>query len=114
MKLAFYYHITLHEHNNELLLPGYLGVFVDALASEVEELYLLMHQANSPEALKRTKIMEETNDGFKIAEADLKLRGPGDILGIRQHGLPALKIADLVADFEILEVARREVLGRMG
>jgi len=61
MKLAFYYHITLHEHNNELLLPSYLGVFVDALASEVEELYLLMHQANSTECKEADYTLKRKN-----------------------------------------------------
>lgn len=69
---------------------------------------ILMHQAKSPDALKRMKIMETTDDGFKIAEADLDLRGPGDFCGTRQHGLPELKVADIVGDYEILELARQE------
>lgn len=51
---------------------------------------------------RRLKTMCETLDGFKIAEEDLKLRGPGDFMGKRQHGLPQLKIADLNNDYEIL------------
>ena len=50
MKLAFYYHITLNEIKNQFFLPGYLGVFIDSIANEVEELYLVMHQANSNES----------------------------------------------------------------
>lgn len=54
---------------------------------------------------KRMAAIKNTADGFKIAEADLKLRGPGDFLGERQHGLPDLKIADLYADNDILKLA---------
>lgn len=71
---------------------------------------ILMHRAKSPDALKRMKIMETTQDGFKIAEADLSIRGPGDFFGTRQHGLPELKVADLVLDGDILEIARQEAL----
>ena len=49
--------------------------------------------------------MCRTNDGFQIAETDLKLRGPGDFLGSRQHGLPELKIADLAEDLDVLRSA---------
>ena len=48
------------------------------------------------------KIMCETTDGFKIADEDLKLRGPGDFFGTRQHGLPKLRIADILTDTKIL------------
>jgi ATP-dependent DNA helicase RecG len=48
--------------------------------------------------------MVRTSDGFEIANEDLKLRGPGDFFGSRQHGLPPLRIADLYADFDILKV----------
>ena len=51
---------------------------------------------------RRLKVICDTLDGFKIAEEDLKLRGPGDFMGKRQHGLPQLKIADLNNDYEIL------------
>lgn len=57
-------------------------------------------------ALIRLKTMERTNNGFEIAEVDLKLRGPGDILGTKQSGLPEFKYADLVEDRQILEQAR--------
>ncbi len=50
--------------------------------------------------------MVETTDGFKIAEVDLKLRGPGDIMGTRQSGVMELRIADIVKDNELLAVAR--------
>ncbi len=59
-------------------------------------------------AKERLGIMEETTDGFKIAEKDLILRGPGEVLGTRQAGLPIFTTGEIVRDFEILEVARRE------
>ena len=52
--------------------------------------------------------MESTTDGFVIAEEDLKLRGPGDLFGTRQHGLPALAVADLAKHGEVLQKARAE------
>jgi glycosyltransferase involved in cell wall biosynthesis len=61
MKLAFYYHITLHLQNHQLSLPGYLGVFIDSLAHEVEELYLVMHQANSNESKGADYVLKSNN-----------------------------------------------------
>ena len=52
--------------------------------------------------------MEETNDGFRIAEEDLKIRGPGDFLGTRQSGLPDFRIADIITDAAMLKKARDE------
>jgi len=60
----------------------------------------------SADARERLATMERTNDGFEIAEADLKLRGPGDFLGTRQSGLPAFKFADILRDQDLLEKAR--------
>lgn len=56
----------------------------------------------------RLKTMEKTNDGFEIAEVDLKLRGPGDFLGTKQSGLPEFKYADILQDQVILKEAKRE------
>lgn len=56
----------------------------------------------------RLKTMEETNDGFRIAEADLKLRGPGDFLGTKQSGLPDFKFADIVEDQFLLTQAKEK------
>ncbi|QQR80693.1 MAG: ATP-dependent DNA helicase RecG [Deltaproteobacteria bacterium] len=59
-------------------------------------------------AYQRLQVMVETEDGFKIAEEDLRLRGPGDFLGTRQSGLPDLRIANLIRDYSILKEARKE------
>jgi ATP-dependent DNA helicase RecG len=59
-------------------------------------------------AEQRLRTMVETNDGFKIAEIDLKLRGPGEFFGTRQWGIPAFRIGNLIRDQEILEWAKRE------
>lgn len=61
----------------------------------------------SKEAKERIQIMVRTNNGFEIAEADLNMRGPGDIIGTRQSGLPELKLVNLVADHSILKTARK-------
>lgn len=60
------------------------------------------------EAFRRLKVMEETRDGFRIAEEDLALRGPGDILGVRQWGIPKFRVAELPRDLRLLMEARRE------
>jgi len=62
----------------------------------------------SEDAQRRVDAMVETNDGFKIAEVDLQLRGPGEFFGTRQSGLPEFRVADLLRDTAILEEARRE------
>lgn len=69
--------------------------------------YLILG-SNSELAEKRGKIMEESSDGFFIAEEDLKIRGPGEIFGTRQHGLPDMKLADMVRHMEVLNAARDE------
>lgn len=67
---------------------------------------ILISGAQNGEITARLKIMCRTNDGFKIADEDLKLRGPGDFFGQRQHGLPDLKIADMTADMDIFKTAQ--------
>lgn len=67
----------------------------------------LVSEADAAEASTRLTVLEQTSDGFKIAEADFELRGPGDVLGTRQHGELPLRVADLVRDREILEESRK-------
>jgi ATP-dependent DNA helicase RecG len=62
------------------------------------------------EAERRVQAMTETNDGFRIAEVDLQLRGPGEFFGTRQSGLPEFRVADLLRDGALLEEARRDAL----
>ena len=69
---------------------------------------LLFGNPKTNEARERLRIMTKTCDGFKIAEMDFKLRGPGEFFGTRQHGLPELKISDLIKDFPILKQARTD------
>ena len=59
-------------------------------------------------AYRRLEVMCETQDGFRIAEEDLKIRGAGDFLGTRQSGLPDFRVAHILRDYKILEFARRE------
>ena len=67
---------------------------------------ILMTSSRSEAARERLRALCATNDGFQIAEEDLRLRGPGDFFGKRQHGLPQLKVADFAADMELLKEAR--------
>lgn len=68
----------------------------------------LIADPNSDYGKERMKTMEETTDGFVIAQRDLELRGPGDVLGTVQAGLPEFKVGDPVADLKILQVAQQE------
>ena len=67
---------------------------------------VLVSQGGGEETKRRLKALTATNDGFKIAEEDLKLRGPGDFFGRRQHGLPSLQLADLNCDMLLLDEAQ--------
>lgn len=67
---------------------------------------LIMGYAVSEEGKQRTAMMEKTSDGFKIAEFDLEMRGPGEFMGTRQSGLSGFKLANLVRDMQILQEAR--------
>ncbi len=73
-----------------------------------EAFCVLMSDADDPASRERLEAFCETESGFEIAEKDLKLRGPGDIWGARQHGLPQLKIGNLSRDGEIMAAARAE------
>lgn len=68
---------------------------------------VLFTSSRNEDTLRRLRALAATNDGFRIAEEDLKLRGPGDFLGQRQHGLPLFKAADLQMDLETLSLARQ-------
>ena len=68
---------------------------------------ILISDNRNEETRQRLKVMTKTTDGFKIAEEDLRLRGPGDFFGQRQHGLPGLKVADLGCDTQLLQEARQ-------
>ncbi|MBI5778937.1 MAG: ATP-dependent DNA helicase RecG [Planctomycetes bacterium] len=76
---------------------------------------LLFGDFTTPEAEQRLKIMEETSDGFRIAEEDLRIRGPGEFLGTRQSGLPEFRVANLATDFGVLKLTQtdaKEILDR--
>jgi ATP-dependent DNA helicase RecG len=74
-----------------------------------ESFCILISNAKTPESIKRLSVLAETNDGFKIAEADLKLRGPGELLGREQSGLPNLRFGDLAEDLNLIRQARELV-----
>jgi ATP-dependent DNA helicase RecG len=69
---------------------------------------LIAGDKRSSEARERLAIMEETCDGFKIAERDLEIRGPGEVMGTRQSGLPTFRVGNIVRDYAVLETAKRE------
>jgi ATP-dependent DNA helicase RecG len=71
-----------------------------------ESFCILISDAQHPEAQARLKILEDTNDGFKIAEADLKLRGPGELLGQQQSGAMRLRFGNLAEDLNLIRQAR--------
>ena len=93
---------------NFILLP--VGLFLSYKANTDSHCLLLYKEPLSGMAEERIKTMELTNDGFKIAEKDLELRGAGDIYGIRQSGLMDLKIANPIRDSELLVEAQTEAL----
>jgi len=69
---------------------------------------ILICDLKGEEAKRRIDAMLKTQDGFKIAEEDLEIRGPGEFFGTRQHGLPELKIGNIIADRDIMEIAKKE------
>ncbi len=76
---------------------------------------ILISEAKNQVALDRMKIMTSTNDGFVIAEKDMEMRGTGEFFGVRQHGLPELKMADIVKDIDVLKETRdlaREIINK--
>lgn len=82
---------------------------------EYQSYCILMTDRVTDESRQRLRLMSSTSDGFRIAEEDLKMRGPGDFFGERQHGLPPLKIADLTKDMQLFEETKslsNEILKR--
>jgi ATP-dependent DNA helicase RecG len=71
-----------------------------------ESFCILVAGARTPEAKARLKVLEDTTDGFKVAEADLQLRGPGELLGVDQSGLPSFRFGNLAGDLALVERAR--------
>ena len=72
---------------------------------------LLTDARMSDHSARRLRVMEETNDGFRIAEEDLAIRGPGEFLGTRQSGLPDFRVANILRDTRVLSEARKEAFG---
>ncbi|MHC4559668.1 MAG: ATP-dependent DNA helicase RecG [Planctomycetota bacterium] len=75
--------------------------------SEAKSFCFLFAETDNETAKSRLEIMTRSNDGFEIAEHDLRLRGPGEMFSTRQHGLPDLRIANIVNDFDLLVMARK-------
>jgi len=71
---------------------------------------ILFNESKTQVSRERMRVMEKTNDGFIISEKDLKIRGPGEFFGTRQHGLPDLKIANLYRDMDILKAAQEAAM----
>jgi ATP-dependent DNA helicase RecG len=77
---------------------------------EASRCFLLYQGRGDSDGLKRLRIMEREQDGFKIAQADLELRGPGELLGTRQSGLADFRLGNLIRDSHLLLEARKEAL----
>lgn len=74
---------------------------------------ILISDHSGDETRRRLQVMCATTDGFRIADEDLKMRGPGDFFGSRQHGLPNLKMADLMADMALVQLAQTSAANRL-
>ncbi|MDP3804397.1 MAG: helicase-related protein, partial [Candidatus Omnitrophota bacterium] len=76
-----------------------------------ESYCILLADPKTDAAEERLKAIDGTLDGFQIAEADLSIRGPGEFFGTRQHGLPEIRFGNILKDFDIMELARKEAFG---
>ena len=95
----------LHQLRGRIGRPPPPGSF-GAASGGHESQCILISGAKTDEAQQRLKVLEETTDGFRIAEADLKLRGPGELLGRQQSGLPQFRFGNLVDDLDLIRQAR--------
>lgn len=77
---------------------------------EYQSYCVLINESNNPISKERMRILQNSTDGFKISEKDLELRGPGEFFGTKQHGIPELKVANLITDMDILKLAQKEAL----
>ena len=75
---------------------------------EYQSYCILLNGSNNPIARERMRIIQSSSDGFVISEKDLELRGPGEFFGTKQHGLPELRVANLIRDVEILKIVQKE------
>ncbi|MCB1323035.1 MAG: ATP-dependent DNA helicase RecG [Leptospiraceae bacterium] len=76
--------------------------------SEAESFCVLMADASTDESRERLQAIVDSQDGFYLAEVDMRLRGPGELLGLKQHGFPGFRMADLIADRELAEAAHQD------
>ena len=72
----------------------------------------LLSRGNTFRTKGKIRILENHHDGFEVSEYDLKIRGPGDLLGQKQSGLPTFMIGDIFKDYHILEITRKDALKR--
>ncbi len=75
---------------------------------EYQSYCILINESKNEVSMERMKILQRSSDGFEISERDLELRGPGEFFGTRQHGIPELKVANLISDVAILKVVQEE------
>ena len=68
----------------------------------------MLSHASNPEQKERVEFLESHHDGFEVSEYDLKIRGPGDLLGQKQSGVPTFMIGDIFKDYHILEITRKD------
>jgi ATP-dependent DNA helicase RecG len=102
----------LHQLRGRIGRPPPLGS--GATSGAQESFCVLISSAKDGDARARLKILEETADGFRIAEADLKLRGPGELLGRQQSGLPRFRFGDLAEDLDLIRQARNLAAQTLG